>query len=239
LSEQWPRRPERALPRPRSALGAAVAASPRAPPLPLRVFPGTAEARNPRLVVSCADQGSARQLGAIADAARQVDAIRAAVIGRLDGLGAQLERFRDDVGPLRLLSAVRAHLAVVRGAVEPPRGQARRLARRGSPIEVLSAARARLDPLGAAVERLGGKLDALHSEVEPVQHLARVRAGIEPLGDDLRQVRESIDTIEPFVKGIGSRIDPMSGDLAPVGDLADKMPAVKRDKARRAAGSAG
>ena len=104
---------------------------------------------------------------------------------------------------------------------------------------MLSAARARLDPLGAAVERFGGKLDALHSEVEPIQHLAKVRAGIEPLDDDLRQVRESIDTIEPLVKGIGSRIDPMSGDLAPVGDLADKMPAVKRDKARRAAGSAG
>ena len=111
---------------------------------------------------------------------------------------------------------------------------------------MLSAARARLDPLGAAVERLGGKLDALHSEVEPIQHLAKVRAGIEPLDDDLRQVRESIDTIEPLVKGIESRIDgidgrlsEMCGDLAPVGDLAEKMPGVKGDKAKRAAGSAG
>jgi hypothetical protein len=138
---------------------------------------------------------------------------------------------------------VRAHLAAVRGAIEPLGAKLDVLRAEIQPIEELSAVRVRLDALGAAVERLGGKLDELHSEVEPVQHLAKVRAGIEPLDDDLRRVRESIDTIEPLVKGIGSRIDgingklsEMSGDLAPVGDLAEKMPGVKRDKARRAAG---
>jgi chromosome segregation ATPase len=146
-------------------------------------------------------------LGAIAHAARQVDAIPHAIVARLDSLGAQLEQIRQDVEPLRELSAVRAQL----------------------------------DALRPAVDRLGDKLDGLRDEIEPVRHLPNVRAGIEPLDDDLRQVRESIDTIEPFVKGIGSqlhgidgKLSEMSGDLAPVGDLAEKVPGVTRSKAKPA-----
>jgi hypothetical protein len=145
--------------------------------------------------------------GAIAQSARQVAAIPNAIVERLDGLGAQLERIRQDVEPLRELSAVRAQL----------------------------------DALRAAVDRLGTKLDVLHGELGPLEHLPRMRAGIEPLDEDLRQVRESIDTIEPLVKGIGSRIhgidgrlSEMSGDLAPVGDLAEKMPGVTRSRTTRA-----
>jgi hypothetical protein len=143
-------------------------------------------------------------LGAIAQAARQVEAIPQAIVARLDGLGAQLERIRQDVEPLGELSEVRAQL----GAVH------------------------------SAVDRLGNKLDALHGELEPLAHLPKLGAGIEPLDDDLRQVRESIDAIEPFVKGIGSRmhgiegkLSEMSVDLAPVGDLAEKVPGVTRSKA--------
>jgi chromosome segregation ATPase len=146
-------------------------------------------------------------LGAIAQAARQVDAIPHAIVARLDSLGAQLEHIRQDVEPLRELSAVRAQL----------------------------------DALGAAVDRLGDKLDELRDEIEPLRHLPKVRAGIEPLDDDLRQVRESIDTMEPLVKGIGSRmhgiegkLSEMSGDLAPIGDLAEKVPGVTRSKAEPA-----
>jgi chromosome segregation ATPase len=180
-------------------------------------------------------------LGAIAHAARQVDAIPQAVIGRLDGLSAQLDRFREDVQPLRRLSDVEAHLAAVRTAVEPLGGKLDALSAEVRPIEELSAVRAQLDALRAGIERLGGTLDELQREVEPLRHLAKVRAGIEPLDDDLRQVRESIDTIEPLVKGMGSRIEgidgkltEMSGDLAPVGDLAEKMPGVTRGNAKRA-----
>ena len=172
---------------------------------------GTPEAMKPLLFVPALIKRALDDLGAIAGAARQVDAIQVAVIARLDGLGAQLERFREDVGPLRQLSEVRAHLAAVRGAVEPLGAKLDVLRAEIQPIEELSAVRVRLDALGAAVERLGGKLDELHSEVEPIQHLAKVRAGIEPLDDDLRQVRESIDTIEPLVKGIGPRIDGING----------------------------
>jgi chromosome segregation ATPase len=200
---------------------------------------------NPLLVVPALLKRVLGDLGAIAHAARQVDAILVAVVGRLDGLSAQLERFREDVEPLRQLSEVRAHLAAVRGAVEPVADKLDVLRDEIEPIEDLSVVRAQLDVLTAAVERLGGKLDELHSEVEPIRHLTKVRAGIEPLDDDLRQVRESIDTIEPLVKDIGPRIDgidgklsEMSGDLAPVGDFAEKIPGVKRDKARHAAGAA-
>jgi uncharacterized coiled-coil DUF342 family protein len=103
------------------------------------------------------------------------------------------------------------------------------------PIQEMSAVRVHLEAVRAAVEPLDEKLDRLREEIKPIQQLADVRAGIEPLDDDMRQVRASIDEIEPLVKTIGpliGRIDEklarMSGDLAPVGDLAEKMPGVKR-----------
>jgi chromosome segregation ATPase len=152
-----------------------------------------------------------------------------------------IKRALDDVGAVaHAARQVGAHLAAVRSAVEPLPRKLDVLSAEVRPIQELSAVRAQLDALGAAVERLGGNLDDLRREVEPLRHLAQVRAGIEPLDDDLRQVRESIDTIEPLVKGIGSRIEgidgkltDMSGDLAPVGDLAEKMPGVTRSKPGR------
>ena len=140
-------------------------------------------------------------LNAIGDAARRVDGIERSLLRRLDELGAQVERLHEDMDPLKQLSAVRSQLQAVHTAVEP----------------------------------VSPQLDALRDDVKPIQDLEKVRAGIEPLDDDMRQVRQSIDEIEPLVKGIGSRIRGvdeklarMSGDLAPVGELAEKMPGVKR-----------
>lgn len=156
---------------------------------------------NPLLFPPALIKRALDDLGAIANAARQLDGLQMTLVGRLDGLRSQLEGIRRDVEPLAELTAVREQLDAVRTAIEP----------------------------------VDGKLEELRREVEPVRDLRPVRAGIEPLDDDLRQVRESIENIEPLVKAIGSRIDgidgklaDMSGDLAPVGELAEKMPGISR-----------
>jgi len=86
-----------------------------------------------------------------------------------------------------------------------------------------------------AVAPLSGQMDRLRDEVRPIQQLADVRAGIEPLDEDMHDVRTSIDELEPLVERIGERLggmdaklDDMRGDLAPLGELADKVPGVSR-----------
>jgi chromosome segregation ATPase len=174
-------------------------------------------------------------LHAIGDAARRVDGIQRALLSRLDVLAAQVERLREEMVPLKQLPGVRSHLQAVRTAVEPVVPRLELLRDEVRPIQEMSAVRSHLEAVRAAVEPLGEKLGQLREEIEPIGQLADVRAGIEPLDDDMRQVRESIDEIEPLVKGIGShmrgldeKLARMSGDLAPVGDLAEKMPGVKR-----------
>jgi chromosome segregation ATPase len=174
-------------------------------------------------------------LNAIGDAARRVDGIERSLLRRLDELGAQVERLHEDMDPLKQLSGVRSQLQAVHTAVEPVVPRLDLLRDELRPIQELSAVRSHLEAVRAAVEPLDEKLDQLRDEIKPIQQLADVRAGIEPLDDDMRQVRQSIDEIEPLVKGIGSRIRGvdeklarMSGDLAPVGELAEKMPGVKR-----------
>jgi chromosome segregation ATPase len=174
-------------------------------------------------------------LNAIGDAARRVDGIERSLLRRLDELGAQVERLHEDMDPLKQLSGVRSQLQAVHTAVEPVVPRLDLLRDELRPIQELSAVRSHLEAVRAAVEPLDEKLDQLREEIKPIQQLADVRAGIEPLDDDMRQVRQSIDEIEPLVKGIGSRIRGvdeklarMSGDLAPVGELAEKMPGVKR-----------
>jgi chromosome segregation ATPase len=174
-------------------------------------------------------------LNAIGDAARRVDGIERSLLRRLDELGAQVERLHEDMDPLKQLSGVRSQLQAVHTAVEPVVPRLDLLRDELRPIQELSAVRSHLEAVRAAVEPLDEKLDQLREEIKPIQQLADVRAGIEPLDDDMRQVRQSIDEIEPLVKGVGSRIRGvdeklarMSGDLAPVGELAEKMPGVKR-----------
>ena len=196
---------------------------------------GLSKALNPLLIPLTLIKRALDDLNALADAARRVGGIERALLSRLDGLATQLERLRDDMEPLKQLPRVRSHIEAVRTAVEPVAPKLDSLRDELRPIQEMSAVRSHLEAVRAAVEPLDEKLDKLREEIEPIRQLADVRAGIEPLDDDMRQVRESIDEIEPLVKEIGSlmggldeKLGRMSGDLAPVGELAEKMPGVRR-----------
>ena len=198
-------------------------------------YAGLSKALNPLLFPPALIKRALDDLNAVGDAARRVGGIELALLSRLDGLAAQVERLREEMDPLKQLSGVRSHLEAVRMAVEPVTPRLDLLRDELRPIQEMSAVRSHLEAVRAAVEPLDEKLNQLREEIEPIQQLADVRAGIEPLDDDMRQVRESIDEIEPLVKEIGSliggldeKLGRMSGDLAPVGELAEKMPGVRR-----------
>lgn len=85
------------------------------------------------------------------------------------------------------------------------------------------------------LEAIAAQVELLRAELEPIRQLTTIRAGVEPLDDDLRQVREAIDRIEPLLAQIGpllgavdEKLGGLSGDLAPVGELAEKLPGVGR-----------
>jgi chromosome segregation ATPase len=148
------------------------------------------------------------ELGAVGEAARQLESLRTGLLGRLDTLIDQLELVREDVAPLR------AEM---------------------QPIQLLAPVRAEIEALRVAIEPLGEKLDRLRDEVQPIQDLSHVRAGIEPLDEDMRRVRESIDAIEPRVTALSAAVERVDGklgnmgaDLTPVAELAEKMPGVSR-----------
>ena len=91
----------------------------------------------------------------------------------------------------------------------------------------------RLDRIVAGLDRLDDRIVALREDVRPIQQLAEVRRGIEPLDEDMRAVRDSIDDIEPLVErlsgqlaGMDAKLDDMRSDLAPLGELAEKIPGV-------------
>ena len=88
----------------------------------------------------------------------------------------------------------------------------------------------RIDTVEAAglsrIDTLIEELRALRAEMAPIQQLSAVREGIEPLDDDMRAVRDSVDDLEPFMRELVERLDAMRQDLAPLGDLADKIPGV-------------
>jgi chromosome segregation ATPase len=160
-----------------------------------------------------------------------LEAVRTAV----EPVAPRLDLLRDELRPIQEMSAVRSQLEAVHKVVEPVAPRLDLLRDELRPIQEMSAVRSHLEAVRAAVEPLDEKLDQLREEIEPIQQLGDVRAGIKPLDDDMRQVRESIDEIEPLVKEIGAliggldeKLGRMSGDLAPVGELAEKMPGVKR-----------
>ena len=76
------------------------------------------------------------------------------------------------------------------------------------------------------VDTLIEELRALRAEMAPIQQLTAVREGIEPLDDDMRAVRDSVDDLEPLMRELVERLEAMRQDLAPLGDLADKIPGV-------------
>ena len=87
----------------------------------------------------------------------------------------------------------------------------------------------------ARIDTLIAQLRALRVEMAPIQQLTALRKGIEPLDDDMRAVRDSIDDIEPLVErlsgqlaGMDAKLDDMRSDLAPLGELAEKIPGVGR-----------
>jgi chromosome segregation ATPase len=77
------------------------------------------------------------------------------------------------------------------------------------------------------------ELAALRGEMAPIGELAAMREGIDPLDDDMRAVRESVDELEPLMREVNTRLDGLDrrlealrNDLAPLGELADKIPGV-------------
>jgi chromosome segregation ATPase len=77
------------------------------------------------------------------------------------------------------------------------------------------------------------ELAGLRGEMAPIGELPAMRKGIEPLDDDMRAVRESVDDLEPLTRelnarleGLDKRLEALRADLAPLGQLADKIPGV-------------
>ena len=70
------------------------------------------------------------------------------------------------------------------------------------------------------------ELGALRGEMAPIGELPSISKGIEPLDDDMRAVRESDDNLEPLMRELSDRLEAMRQDVAPLGDLADKIPGV-------------
>ena len=78
----------------------------------------------------------------------------------------------------------------------------------------------------ARIDTLIEELRALRVEMAPIEQLTAVRKGIEPLDDDMRAVRESVDDLEPLIREVRGQLQAMRQDVAPLGDLADKIPGV-------------
>jgi hypothetical protein len=77
------------------------------------------------------------------------------------------------------------------------------------------------------------ELGALRGEMAPIGELPSISKGIEPLDDDMRAVRDSVDELEPLMREVNARLDGLDKrleglreDLAPLGELADKIPGV-------------
>jgi chromosome segregation ATPase len=84
-----------------------------------------------------------------------------------------------------------------------------------------------------AVAPLSGQLDRLEATAKPIHEISEVRRGIEPLDEDMHAVRHSVDDLEPLIREVNSRlgaldarIDDLRSDLAPLGQLAEKIPGV-------------
>jgi chromosome segregation ATPase len=107
-------------------------------------------------------------------------------------------------------------------------------------LSAIAAAARRLTALEAdvlgrmdRVERL--VLEHLGTIEAELAHLAPMKRGIDPLDDDMRAVRESVDDLEPLLEQVNTRlgaladrIESLQTELAPLGELADKIPGVGR-----------
>jgi hypothetical protein len=85
----------------------------------------------------------------------------------------------------------------------------------------------RVEAAGTArVDTLIEELRALRAEMAPIRQITEVRDGIAPLDDDMRAVRAAVDGLEPLIRELSERLEAMRRDLAPLGELADKIPGV-------------
>ena len=148
-------------------------------------------------------------ISAIADAARALPRLEREVTLRLDALAAQLE-------PIRELPAVRAAVASLPGKLDA-------LTEIVAPIQRLADVQREIEALRSLVEAMSLQLQSLEA----------IRVGIEPLDEDMRSVRDSVDTLEPLIEQVNTRlgavdgrIDTLRSDLAPLGELADKIPGI-------------
>lgn len=78
------------------------------------------------------------------------------------------------------------------------------------------------DLAAVADAALRSGLEALDGRLQALDELC---AGIEPLAEDIRAVRNSVDDLEPLLRGLRS-------DLAPLGELAEKIPGIGWGAAR-------
>jgi hypothetical protein len=65
-----------------------------------------------------------------------------------------------------------------------------------------------------------GRVDVVIAELE------QVRDGIAPLDDDMRAVRDSVSGLEPLLRDVSGQLGALRSDLAPLGELADKLPGI-------------
>jgi hypothetical protein len=93
-----------------------------------------------------------------------------------------------------------------------------------------------LDDLSAIADA-ARRLPALEQQVldridtisgKALVHLAEIRKGIAPLDDDMRAVRDSVDELEPLLIRANERLERLHEELAPLGELADKIPGIGR-----------
>jgi uncharacterized coiled-coil DUF342 family protein len=146
---------------------------------------------------------------AIADAVRILPRLERELTQRLDGL-------REEMAPIQELSAVREAVASLPDKLDGLREEM-------APIQELSAVRVEIEAMRAVLETVSDKLEKLDA----------LRAGIEPLDEDLHAVRESVDTLEPLMSQVNSRMEALThritalrSDLAPLGELAEKVPGI-------------
>ena len=90
-----------------------------------------------------------------------------------------------------------------------------------------------VDKLTSEIVAVREGVEALQAEMAPIRELSKVREGIEPLDDDMRAVRDSVDNLEPLIErmatrlgALDKRLEGIQSDVAPLGDLADKIPGV-------------
>jgi len=76
------------------------------------------------------------------------------------------------------------------------------------------------------VDVLIAQLEGLRAEMAPIGQLEQVRDGIAPLDEDMRAVRDSVDGLEPLLRDVVGQLGELRTNLAPLGELADKIPGI-------------